>query len=1025
MWEQARCYFYCTSTTDLILQLWADQDTGSKKKILGGASLRITANDDWLHHSVRKHVELPFFMSRATAASSEQPKPDGSIVVSAQFFAAADECPKDERLKQWAPLQAAGCKGDKKTTGPLPASSKLTNVLQHYEVLRVVAAGDLPRLKLLSHSFDIDPGFRSPELASGFSPFLIAVALGHLHICKFFARYVGSRHPERFRQLFKEKDMFARDTAVDVGAAFGQLDVVKWMLSHGYASVFEANYDGNTPLHLAALNGHLELFVFLLEQMRCEDAKLSKAFSKLKNKLGTTPFLLAARGGHVHLVRYMVEELGCDPNKQRAANGNTALHQAAYYGHLHLIEYLSNQPGFDANVVNVRGNAPLHLAWRHRMWHSGRLLLKVGADPLLENKELKPLNIEDRLRMTCLDEVVLNRDSVRSFFVDFSHMSQELEALRLENELLRTRIESQASVAAAAARRRRQSRKHSSQPKSSFLDRHASDLDEYAMNSIDLTAHRSTIASWEPMKLPLLKQHVELLRQKSLKFSDLSPMFQSVQQQVAEALESQLARALQALHTIAELLPVLENVTYYFTRSPHLLSCRNFRPLVERLFDIGEPAHWPVRLQLAYVLSEPRLGQQFVWDRLCTLMNAYFAPLPTAEQQALRSTPGLQASMFRSPLGTEICYVRAYTDSTIAHQFIDGSLVQLADVDSFDCQLFAPHRATSAVVQTTGEHCFAVRLSEQPSPLLLCTLTMVQHQGILRCIGCTCINDRHYVLLSCNGTARTLADILNPVTRTFDFRLFPLRARLRFASDLLDALVFANERGFCMRSLSSRQVIVTFAASFDPLKPSYHDCTMSLNPLALVHAGSSLGHENVDPWWLAPERIARCYGSAHIDDYSSQADLYSFGLLLWSLLYSLDAGSVIAQTSIRDFPNSSGAFPDFSSSTFRNWYMSRATCPLSIAKTSRHGRQLAREAEDPRTGIDRDMLLDLAQVLLRCWADSKIRIVAESVRWGLRRISSPSSLRFLCIQCLISNKLPVTHIPEELLQRYYSFSLWL
>ena len=71
---------------------------------------------------------------------------------------------------------------------------------------------------------------------------------------------------------------------------------------------------GNTPLHSAARERHLDIVRCLVEEGECE-------------MNGKTPLNVAALGSKLDTVQYLIGERGCDP-MVRGQYGRTPLHQA-------------------------------------------------------------------------------------------------------------------------------------------------------------------------------------------------------------------------------------------------------------------------------------------------------------------------------------------------------------------------------------------------------------------------------------------------------------------------------------------------------------------------------------------------------------------------------------------------------------------------------------------------------------------------------------------------------------------------
>jgi len=72
------------------------------------------------------------------------------------------------------------------------------------------------------------------------------------------------------------------------------------VVDHVESYLMEQNKDGNTPLHLAAEEGHVEVAQILLESCSTSDLEV-------KNAHGNTPLQLAAEEGHVKVVQLLLD----------------------------------------------------------------------------------------------------------------------------------------------------------------------------------------------------------------------------------------------------------------------------------------------------------------------------------------------------------------------------------------------------------------------------------------------------------------------------------------------------------------------------------------------------------------------------------------------------------------------------------------------------------------------------------------------------------------------------------------------
>lgn len=109
--------------------------------------------------------------------------------------------------------------------------------------------------------------------------------------------------------------------------------------SGGAASLLEkkmaersAGKRGDSPLHLAARSGNLELVMEIISNTS-EEAELKEILSK-QNHSSETPLYVASEYGYADLVEAMIKHCDIDLAGSRARNGCDAFHVAAKQGNL-------------------------------------------------------------------------------------------------------------------------------------------------------------------------------------------------------------------------------------------------------------------------------------------------------------------------------------------------------------------------------------------------------------------------------------------------------------------------------------------------------------------------------------------------------------------------------------------------------------------------------------------------------------------------------------------------------------------
>ena len=164
-------------------------------------------------------------------------------------------------------------------------------------------------------------------------------------------------------------------------AAFqGHLEICKWYIMNTthISEVNRADYNGWTVLHLAASNGQVETFNYLLEH---------GADLYLKDQEGQTALHIAAQLNSLKICKLIVEiydkggVLVNSGANGRWGDGETPLHTATRYGHTEIVEFILANV-VDKNLVNENGDTPLSLAAKNESMEIYRLICQHVKAPL-------------------------------------------------------------------------------------------------------------------------------------------------------------------------------------------------------------------------------------------------------------------------------------------------------------------------------------------------------------------------------------------------------------------------------------------------------------------------------------------------------------------------------------------------------------------------------------------------------------------------------------------------------------------
>lgn len=150
------------------------------------------------------------------------------------------------------------------------------------------------------------------------------------------------------------------DTPLHRAAIAGHLTMVESLTTEAKGSVNDRNNNGDTPLILAAANGHLPIVKWLL--------KNGSSVTE-RNNGELTPLIAAASNGQLTVMQWLLKHGGVSIN-EKDSNGGTALHHAVAQNHLHIVKYL------------LEGVSDIRQSLRYAKTDEMRLLLQEHSDKL-------------------------------------------------------------------------------------------------------------------------------------------------------------------------------------------------------------------------------------------------------------------------------------------------------------------------------------------------------------------------------------------------------------------------------------------------------------------------------------------------------------------------------------------------------------------------------------------------------------------------------------------------------------------
>ncbi|XP_071111901.1 serine/threonine-protein phosphatase 6 regulatory ankyrin repeat subunit B-like [Haliotis cracherodii] len=260
-----------------------------------------------------------------------------------------------------------------------------------HNILHVASLGghvDIVKYVLLQKVADINSRGRY-----GWTPLMVAAQKGHRQV---FDLLVGE---EADVSLVNDN----RNDILHVACLGGDVDIVKYVLSQKVADINIRGRYGKTPLMVAAQKGHRQVFDLLVTQgadvslvdddgnnvlhVACLEGHVDIVKYVLSQKVadinsrgryGWTPLMVAAQKGHRQVFDLLVGE-EADVSLVND-NRNDILHVACLGGHVDIVKYVLSQKVADINIRGRYGKTPLMVAAQKGHRQVFDLLVTQGAD---------------------------------------------------------------------------------------------------------------------------------------------------------------------------------------------------------------------------------------------------------------------------------------------------------------------------------------------------------------------------------------------------------------------------------------------------------------------------------------------------------------------------------------------------------------------------------------------------------------------------------------------------------------------
>jgi ankyrin repeat protein len=241
---------------------------------------------------------------------------------------------------------------------------------------------------------------REPFFIKESAPLHFLAASGNCEAVSVIIAHIEKHYPDRLVRTVNVVNNHGQ-TPLHIAAANGKLDVTQHLVSKG-ADVDAKDSDySSIPLHAAAKCGSVSIVKYFIGKGININIKSGYGYTPLhfaaeagsfdavkylirigadinaENKFNRTPLHLASEAGKLGVVKHLISN-GADVNAKDECC-NTPLHSAAYSGELGVVKHLISN-GADVNAKNKYSRIPLHFAAMMRKVDIVKTLLKHNAD---------------------------------------------------------------------------------------------------------------------------------------------------------------------------------------------------------------------------------------------------------------------------------------------------------------------------------------------------------------------------------------------------------------------------------------------------------------------------------------------------------------------------------------------------------------------------------------------------------------------------------------------------------------------